>query len=286
MRRRDRIYSQDVRYIDGKRLNVVVITCRCGASHDINVTTFKALPPEVIIRKAKEAGWDRSADRWTCPAHSAKAAPRPVAAPAPLKAPESPPPAASPLQQPKRRPPRPITPDEGAAIVHLINSGRTQAAISRYLGLSESAVSRAAIRAGINAAAKKTTLGASPMSTSIPTTIAATPIRQLTPKELRAVMSRLEETYDADNGRYLGGASDSKLAAELDVPRANVAKVRDEAFSALRTNPDLDKAFEICARLETELSSVRSSITTLTEFASRIENGLAEATRRITNAGA
>ena len=80
-----------------------------------------------------------------------------------------------------------------------------------------------------------------PMVKPNPTPTAA-PIRDLTPKEMRAVMVALESYFDEKAGAYMNDMTDAKLGEEIDVPAANVAKVRREAFGEIKVAPEIAEA--------------------------------------------
>jgi hypothetical protein len=70
----------------------------------------------------------------------------------------------------------------------------------------------------------------------------AAPIRDLTPKEMRAVMVALESYFDEKAGAYMNDMTDVKIGQEVDVPAANVAKVRREAFGEIKVAPEIAEA--------------------------------------------
>lgn len=83
----------------------------------------------------------------------------------------------------------------------------------------------------------------------------AAPIRDLTPKEMRAVMVALESYFDEKAGAYMNDMTDAKLAEEIDVPAANVAKVRREAFGEIKVAPEIAEAKTLLASAEKRFAS-------------------------------
>jgi len=81
--------------------------------------------------------------------------------------------------------------------------------------------------------------------------------RELTPADKRHIRERLDATFDEERGYYLEDMSDDKIAAELDLPRAAVTKIREEGYGSIKGHPevvelrrDFDKAFnELSSRL-------------------------------------
>jgi hypothetical protein len=64
-----------------------------------------------------------------------------------------------------------------------------------------------------------------------------------------------------------------------------VAAFRDEAFGPIKSNPELDDALEILARLEAQHAEVKAAQDALAARVQRLEDGMREATDRIARAG-
>lgn len=88
----------------------------------------------------------------------------------------------------------------------------------------------------------------------------AAPIRDLTPKEMRAVMVALESYFDEKAGAYMNDMTDAKLAEEIDVPAANVAKVRREAFGEIKVAPEIAEAKSIVAGAAKSLDEINGDL--------------------------
>ncbi len=112
------------------------------------------------------------------------------------------------------------------------------------------------------------------------------PLRELTPQETRRAVVQLEEVFDDAAGKYAAGWSDQRVAEELDIPRANLTALRDQMFGPLQVNPELERAIELLAGLETETADAKAAIDAMAARIKKIEDGLRGATDRITRAGA
>lgn len=66
--------------------------------------------------------------------------------------------------------------------------------------------------------------------------LVADPPRDMTRDERRLIFGKLDEVYLDERRGYDDGWSDKRVAADLGVPRAWVAKIRDENFGADNTN--------------------------------------------------
>lgn len=84
-------------------------------------------------------------------------------------------------------------------------------------------------------------------------------------KEARAIMDLIEAHFIEKDGRYKDGWSDDKIAQALDLPRAMITKVRDEAYGPLKA--------------PTELLNLRAEIDTtanmVADLKKRVETALA-----------
>jgi hypothetical protein len=99
--------------------------------------------------------------------------------------------------------------------------------------------------------------GSSPMSSApshpaseVTAQITTGAVRAPTMPEIRRILNKVADHFDEASGRYLAGYSDERVAAELDLPRALVAKVRDESGMKLKGNPEL-------LALRDELAAIR-----------------------------
>lgn len=87
----------------------------------------------------------------------------------------------------------------------------------------------------------------------IPTTAAPTePTRQ----QKRQIMDALEDAYDLNKGRYIGGETDDTLAKTLGVLPGWVAKLREEFFGPDGGNEDIDVLLAECAQSVTKLQAL------------------------------
>lgn len=109
--------------------------------------------------------------------------------------------------------------------------------------------------------------------------------RVLTPKETARLSIEIDNHFDPETGKYMGGVNDEMIALKLDLPRASVTAFRDEAFGPLKTNPEVDRAMGILARLECEYSTLRPEVEKLAARLTRVETGIKEATDMLARAG-
>lgn len=63
--------------------------------------------------------------------------------------------------------------------------------------------------------------------------------REMSPLDRRKVFRAIDEVWDENTGRYGGGATDNRIAEQLNVPRAWVEDVRRESFGDAGDNQDL-----------------------------------------------
>ena len=78
----------------------------------------------------------------------------------------------------------------------------------------------------------------------IPTTAAPT---EPTRMQKRQIMDALEDAYDLNKGRYVGGETDETLAKALGILPGWVAKLREEFFGPDGGNEDIDVLLTECA---------------------------------------
>lgn len=75
-------------------------------------------------------------------------------------------------------------------------------------------------------------------------------------KEARTIMDLIEAHFIEKDGRYKDGWSDDKIAQALDLPRAMITKVRDEAYGPIKAPTELlalKSEIEATAGIVTEL---------------------------------
>lgn len=86
--------------------------------------------------------------------------------------------------------------------------------------------------------------------------------REMSREDRRVIFEKLNETYVDEASGYAPGWSDNRVAIDLGVPRAWVAKVRDEMFGPIGTNPDmtafLKEAEDLLADTKNVLAEARS----------------------------
>ncbi len=103
------------------------------------------------------------------------------------------------------------------------------------------------------------------------TGVTGEPLPQPSREEKRIIWSKLEETFLDEKSGYSAGWSDQRIAQDLGVPRAWVAKIRDENFGADNTNEEMLKlAAELggfLERIEKEREKVLMEARNLTKLA-------------------
>lgn len=88
-------------------------------------------------------------------------------------------------------------------------------------------------------------------ATVAPMTSDAPRTTQLTPDQKAAVRRLLDTHFDDQRGHYLDGYSDQRVADEVNVPRALVSALRDNAYAPLREPSELE-------RLRDEIEATRT----------------------------
>lgn len=88
--------------------------------------------------------------------------------------------------------------------------------------------------------------------------------RDPNPQQRLAIRNKLDAQFDDAKGRYLNGYSDHRVAAELDLPRVFVEKIREAAYGPIKENPDLAQAMA-------EVASIREAIDALSKRHALVE---------------
>ena len=115
---------------------------------------------------------------------------------------------------------------------------------------------------------------ATPAAAPQPAGSRVAPLRELTPAEHRAAILKLDEIFDDAAGRYVKDWDDARAAEALNIPRANLAAVREQYFGPVRSNPAADAAMEALARVEADLAEAKAAV-------AKIERRLAEVADQI-----
>jgi hypothetical protein len=71
------------------------------------------------------------------------------------------------------------------------------------------------------------------------TNIASLSLREATPLEMRRIFALVEGHFDETKGCYLNGYNDERVSKELNLPRALIAKVREESGLKIKGNPEV-----------------------------------------------
>ncbi|MGR3813422.1 MAG: hypothetical protein ACU0AU_04970 [Cognatishimia activa] len=107
--------------------------------------------------------------------------------------------------------------------------------------------------------------------------------REPTKAQKREIISMLEEVYDSDAERYIGGDTDETVADVLSVMPGWVAAIREEFFGPAGSNEEIEqlikdvKSYLVSARnsstkLEKDLALVDASIETAEGYLARLES--------------
>jgi septal ring factor EnvC (AmiA/AmiB activator) len=80
--------------------------------------------------------------------------------------------------------------------------------------------------------------------------LASASIERMTPSDRRRIFRAIDENWDDDAGRYIGGMGDQGIASQLNVARAWVEHVRKDSFGDSADNEDMEKLREELAELK------------------------------------
>lgn len=94
-------------------------------------------------------------------------------------------------------------------------------------------------------------------------------------RKQRQIFHLLDEHFNVEAGRYNGDWSDKKIAAETNMAESHIAKVRDEAYGPLKTDPALvklrDEIQETRKALANEMREIKSLAASVEkQFAAKI----------------
>jgi hypothetical protein len=79
-------------------------------------------------------------------------------------------------------------------------------------------------------------------------------------RQIRKAMALIEGNFDVDNGTWLEGWSDDKLAEEVGIARNVAFMMREDAFGALKRPPELDQL----------LSEVKAAVEMISDISVRV----------------
>lgn len=103
-----------------------------------------------------------------------------------------------------------------------------------------------------------------PMQNTI-TPSKAEPPREMTREDRRVILLKLNETYIDERTGYDKSWSDKRVATDLGVPQAWVAKLRDENFGPENSNEEAREAVAAIEPLKAEATKLKKDIEALTE---------------------
>jgi hypothetical protein len=97
------------------------------------------------------------------------------------------------------------------------------------------------------------------------TQAAADAPRQPTPADKRRIFREIDDHWNEEKSRYEGSTTDQTIATGLDVPRAWVTQIREDAFGKSQRNEDMDKVLGNLKNLKGECDRAMSSAMELAE---------------------
>lgn len=103
-----------------------------------------------------------------------------------------------------------------------------------------------------------------PMQNTI-TPLKAEPPREMTREDRRVILLKLNETYVDERTGYDKGWSDKRVAEDLGVPQAWVAKLRDENFGPENSNEEARQAVAQFDTLMVEHTKIAKDVASLTQ---------------------
>jgi hypothetical protein len=258
--------------VDGRSVMFQSASCSsCDATLRIN-TKGSPLPEEVVHKKMRQSGWlpDKGGQHLcrACRERVRKVRAQAVDKPVPQAQPE-------PVRG--RGGPRNSKP-----VTYRGTGYPSMNALARTLNLSISTV-HAAIKEG-----RIDALKARPVTQEENMNILDTPTpatRAMCRDDKRAIFRRLDEVYSVPAGRYVDDWTDHRLATEMNMPRAWIAQVRDEAYGPEGGNDEMEKlladiaathrklegAVELCLTAATEAEKLNADVKSLSERLAKVK---------------
>lgn len=117
------------------------------------------------------------------------------------------------------------------------------------------------------------------MTVSTPKLVAETP-RDMTRDERRLIFGKLDEVFLDEKRGYDDGWSDKRVADDLGVPRAWVAKIRDENFGPVNTSPEAAALVKEAKHLLAKADEIMAKADTLAREAQRLVEETKDVARR------
>ncbi len=74
------------------------------------------------------------------------------------------------------------------------------------------------------------------------------------------IRALLDANFDDAKGFYLGGYSDQRIGAEVNVPWAAVQKIREAAYGPIKGDPEIESIKTAIAAMERDLGALRSKV--------------------------
>lgn len=105
--------------------------------------------------------------------------------------------------------------------------------------------------------------------------------REMDKTSSRKIFRMLDECYDEPNNRYVTDYTDERIAKELSVPRAWVAKVREEHFGPAGPNPEQARIMEKIQLLESRVITLENAGLELAQNAEKYKAELSELRKQI-----
>jgi hypothetical protein len=257
--------------VDGR--NVMFQTpecCKCDATLRIN-TKGSPMPEEVVFKKMRQSGWDPDrGGQHLCPAciedmakpkveTKAKAQPEPVQGRGGLR---------------KTRP-----------ITYRGTDYPSMNALARALNLSMSTIHNAFKAGRVDDLEARPDTNEEPMNkidTPTPAAPVEAPTRAMSRDDKRAIFRRLDEVYNVPTGRYVDDWTDHRLATEMNMPRAWIAQVRDEAYGPEGGNDEMEKLLADIAATHRKLEGAVDTCLTAAAEAEKLNAEVKDLQTRMT----
>jgi hypothetical protein len=99
----------------------------------------------------------------------------------------------------------------------------------------------------------------------MPTPPPVVTIREPTTEARTQIRLLLEKNFDTDDGCYLDGFSDQKIAEQVNVPRIVVERAREFAFGPIRITPEIQTLRNEIAQARQRIEDVQSAASALIE---------------------
>lgn len=104
--------------------------------------------------------------------------------------------------------------------------------------------------------------------------VSADPPPTATPAQRRLIMDKLEAMYLIDKQRYRGATTDKSMGAELKMPAAWVARIREEFFGP-EANESQEAGKRVLANMDRAINEAKEKLDSAIEIIAKAESDLA-----------